>query len=98
MAQEQKKMIELTDPGSIKPHSGHYFLRFEGKRKIYKVSEYPRKVETSLHSEEVVMFGKTLKTYFFKNVQTLKNVADFLIFGHGDLKIIVSRNEFLNIT
>jgi len=63
----EKKIIQLTDPGSIKPHSGQYFLPLMENIKVYKVSESLGK-DTSLHSEEVVVFGKTLKTYFLIDI------------------------------
>ena len=59
----ENKMIEQTHPGKISPNSGQYFIPFEGSSKIYSVLECSGEVEKSLHSEKVVVFGRTLKSY-----------------------------------
>ena len=59
-------MIEFTDPGSISPHSGQYFLPLSKNKKIYKVIESSGKVKKNMHSEEVAIFGITFKTYSLK--------------------------------
>lgn len=62
----EKKMIKFTDPGSISPHSGQYFLPLSKNKKIYKVIESSGKVKKNMHSEEVAIFGITFKTYSLK--------------------------------
>ena len=60
----ENKMIEQTHPGSIYSNSGQYFTAFVGSPKTHRVLESSGDVKTSLHSEKVVVFGKTLKTYY----------------------------------
>lgn len=60
----KNEMIEQTDSGSIFANSGQYFIPYSGSPKSQRVLESSGEVETSLHSEKVVVFGKTLKTYY----------------------------------
>ena len=59
----ENKLIEKTHPGNISPNSGQYFVSFAGSPKTHRVMESPGDVETSLHSEKVVVFGRVLKSY-----------------------------------
>ena len=62
----KNKLIEQTHSGSLYSNSGQYFIPYLGSPKTQRVLEAPGKVETSLHSEKVVVFGKTLKTYYLE--------------------------------
>ena len=62
----ENKLIEQTHPGSISSNSGQYFTAFAGSPKTHRVLQRSGEVETSLHSEEVVVFGRTLKTYYLE--------------------------------
>ncbi len=62
----ENKLIEQTLPGSINSNSGQYFIPFAGSPKTRAVMERSGNIETSLHSEKVVVLGRTLKTYYVK--------------------------------
>jgi len=62
----ENNLIEQTHSGSIYANSGQYFVPFLKNPKTQHVLESSGEVETSLHSEEVVVFGKTLKTYYLE--------------------------------
>ena len=62
----KNKLIEQTHAGSISANSGQYFMPYLKNPKTHRVLERSGDVETSLHSEKVVIFGKTLKTYYLE--------------------------------
>ena len=62
----ESNLIEQTHSGSIYANSGQYFVPFLKIPKTQRVLESSGEVETSLHSEEIVVFGKTLKTYYLE--------------------------------
>jgi hypothetical protein len=62
----KNELIEKTDSGSIFPNSGQYFIPYLRTPKTKRVLERPGEVETSLHSEKVVVFGRTMKTYYLE--------------------------------
>ncbi len=62
----ENKLIEQTHPGKISPNSGQYFIPFTGTPKTHRVLERSGEVEKSLHSEKVVVFGRTLKSYYLE--------------------------------
>ena len=62
----ENNLIEQTHPGGIYANSGQYFVPFLKSPKTQRVLEHSGDVETSSHSEKVVVFGKTLKTYYLE--------------------------------
>ncbi len=60
----ENKLIEETLPGSINSNSGQYFIPFVRSPKTRTVKDHPGDIEASLHSEKVVVLGRTLKTYY----------------------------------
>ena len=62
----KNNLIEQTHSGSLYSNSGQYFIPYLGSPKTQRVLERSGDVETSLHSEKVVVFGKTLKTYYLE--------------------------------
>jgi len=60
----ENKLIEETLPGSINTHSGQYFIPFITTQKTRTVLQGSGDIATALHAEKVVVFGRTLKTYY----------------------------------
>ena len=62
----KNELIEKTDSGSIFANSGQYFIPYLRNPKTKRVLERSGEVGISLHSEKVVVFGKTMKTYYLE--------------------------------
>jgi hypothetical protein len=60
------KLLEQTHPGILYANSGQYFTPYKGSPKKYRILEHSDSSQPSLHSEKVVIFGKTLKTYYLE--------------------------------
>lgn len=56
--------LKDTEPGSIMPHAGLHFMQDIGGSKKYIVIEEPQP-QNFLHRENVMVFGKGVKTYYF---------------------------------
>jgi len=56
--------IQETAPGAIAFHAGQYFIPYSGSKKNYTVSTSKVHEDTLLHVEEVIIFGKHIRTYY----------------------------------